>query len=297
MARKSKDGFRLWYVLLPVGLLIAAAAALFFTGKTGPSGENEWITLFKAYGGDAQAQYVSGLPFDRRRGGSNDEARAVQWYQKAADQGYAEAQIALADLYNDHKAEADRDKAFALYSAVKAPTPYVKRRLSEFYMNGRGSVKNDIIRAENLLREAAEGGDPVAEKQWAQRLQATGDRDGAKKLFGQCADRGDPECITSLAYIYYNHGERPKSVEYFNRAALRGYGDAQIRLAMMYFNGLSVPKDRAESYKWALIASKGPKGTPPVAEAVSALSFLEAQLTPEELTEGKARAAAFKVTP
>lgn len=292
--RKSKGGVRLWYVLLPVILVVAVAAGVFFTGKTGPTGENEWITFIKANTGDAQAQYLSGLPYDKRRGGIDDPTRAVGWYEKAAAQGHVDAQIALADLYNEDKGVASRDKAFALYKAVKAPSPDIKHKLSEFYLTGRGSVQKDVEAGERLLREAAQAGDKAAEKAWGQRLNSAGDREGAKLWLSKCADRGDTQCLTDMAYLFYNTGDQPKAISYFNRAADRGNADAQIRLSMLYFNGMAVKKDLAIAYKWALLARQGPKGSAAVSEAREAVPFIESRLTPDQRIEGKKQADAFK---
>ncbi|UDF03075.1 tetratricopeptide repeat protein [Asticcacaulis sp. AND118] len=294
MSRKSSGRFRIWYLLVPLGLIVAVAAAVFLMGKSGPTGENEWITFVKANTGDAEAQYLSGLPYDKRRGGVNDEARAVGWYEKAAAQGHVEAQIALADLYNDDKTEARRDKAFTLYSGLKAPTPAIKRKLAEFHLTGRGSVKKDVTTGEGLLREAAEAGDAPAQKAWGQRLNAMGDREGAKPWLNKCADRGDNQCLTDMAYLLYNTGERPAAIAYFNRAADRGHADAQIRLSMLHFNGMNVAKDQVLAYKWALLAQKGPKGSAAVSEARSAVPFIESHLTPAQIAEGKKQAEAFK---
>ena len=45
--------------------------------------------------GDAEAQYSLGSHYDEGQGVEQDSKEAVKWYQKAADQGHAEAQSNL----------------------------------------------------------------------------------------------------------------------------------------------------------------------------------------------------------
>ncbi|MGH8121069.1 MAG: tetratricopeptide repeat protein, partial [Gammaproteobacteria bacterium] len=52
-----------------------------------------------ANSGDVKAQYFLGLMYEREYGVDQDYAAAVQWYLKAAEQGLADAQIRLAQIY------------------------------------------------------------------------------------------------------------------------------------------------------------------------------------------------------
>lgn len=51
--------------------------------------------------GDAEVQFQLGRYYDNLDGksGQEDSAKAVRWYRKAAEQGHAEAQCALAECY------------------------------------------------------------------------------------------------------------------------------------------------------------------------------------------------------
>ena len=46
----------------------------------------------RAFAGEAQAQYAIGLRYASGRGVPQDDAEAVTWYRKAAEQGHADAQ-------------------------------------------------------------------------------------------------------------------------------------------------------------------------------------------------------------
>jgi hypothetical protein len=46
----------------------------------------------RAKGGDADAQFNLGVMYDNGEGVPEDDAEAVKWYRRAAEQGFAEAQ-------------------------------------------------------------------------------------------------------------------------------------------------------------------------------------------------------------
>ena len=49
--------------------------------------------------GNAEAQYTLGLVYDKGESVPEDDAEAVRWYRRAAEQGYAEAQNSLGEIY------------------------------------------------------------------------------------------------------------------------------------------------------------------------------------------------------
>ena len=58
-------------------------------------------TKIKAEKGDAAAQFALGLMYDVGQGVPKDEAEAVKWIRKAADQEHARAQYNLGVMYAD----------------------------------------------------------------------------------------------------------------------------------------------------------------------------------------------------
>jgi TPR repeat protein len=66
--------------------------------------------------------------------------------------------------------------------------------------------------------------------------------------------------------------------------------EAQYLLAICYAQGLGTAPDPVEAYKWVSLAAVQGK-----AEAKSSQETLEGNLTPEQLAEGRKRAAGFKV--
>lgn len=49
--------------------------------------------------GDAKAQYILGLLLEEGRGIQQDLEKAIEWYTKSAENGYANAQYSLGSLY------------------------------------------------------------------------------------------------------------------------------------------------------------------------------------------------------
>lgn len=82
--------------------------------------------------------------------------------------------------------------------------------------------------------------------------------------------------------------DRKRAALLYRKAAERGHGDAQFHLAALYLRGDGVPRDRAEAYKWALLAHEENITLGPSLEAI------EAELKASEIAEGKRRAQAWK---
>lgn len=98
--------------------------------------------------------------------GKNPEA-AVQWWQKAADQGYPDSLWSLASAYNGTLkggVREDPKKAFALLtSAADQGHRLAQVDLAHLYSEGRG-VERDFEKAFQLYLKAAEQGDEQAQR-------------------------------------------------------------------------------------------------------------------------------------
>jgi len=65
-----------------------------------------------ATGGYAPAQYTLGSCYSCGQGVPQDDAKAAEWFRKAADQGYVNAQVRMGDCYEKGKGvPQDDDKA------------------------------------------------------------------------------------------------------------------------------------------------------------------------------------------
>lgn len=82
--------------------------------------------------------------------------------------------------------------------------------------------------------------------------------------------------------------DRTAAAELYRQAAEAGHIEAKFHLAALYLRGDGVPRDRAEAYKWALLAHEENITLGPSLEA------MEAELKASEIAEGKRRAQAWK---
>jgi|GEM_PF-1461097 len=92
-------------------------------------------------------------------GVEQDDAKAFECYQKAADKGFASAQNGLGYMYaNGRGVEQDDDKAFECYQkAADKGLASAQSNLGKMYANGRG-VEQDDAKAIRWLQKAADKG-------------------------------------------------------------------------------------------------------------------------------------------
>lgn len=104
---------------------------------------------------------------------ARDDATAVDWFRKAADQGLADAQTMLGIAYDTGKGVGQDDVAAASWyrKAADQGNVHAQSQLGLMYEKGRG-VAQDYVAAASWYRKAAERGDPLAQC-YARRL--TGD--------------------------------------------------------------------------------------------------------------------------
>ena len=90
----------------------------------------EWYQKSAAQG-DAAAQFYLGLMYADGRGVPNDDAKAVEWWQKCAAQGVACAQSKLGWMYGEGRGvPKDEAKAYAWFNiaAVNNDSDAIKSR-------------------------------------------------------------------------------------------------------------------------------------------------------------------------
>lgn len=114
----------------------------------------------------------------------------------------------------------------------------------------------------------------------------------AAKWFQRSADQGYAPAQANLALLY-DHGQGvPQSdddaIKWYRLAADQDEPHAQHGLGEMYRNGYGVERDLVEAYKWTNLAAQ--QGH---IEAMGNLSALAKRMTPEEIAQGQAAAAAW----
>ena len=184
-----------------------------------------------AEGGDGRAQAVLGLMFERGLGTATNTGQAIQWYEKAADQGLIPALMDLGGRYFRGDG-VKRDPARALQFWQKSADAGVREaqfNLGLAYARGLGAKKDDAAAAKWFER-AAQAGYVPAEFAWATCLSA-----------GLGTKRNEQG-----------------AVQWFRKAADHGFSLAAYNLGLIYENGMGLPPNPQEAIRWyRMAAAKG----------------------------------------
>lgn len=209
---------------------------------------------------EAKALYDRAEDYYRGRNGvEKDHARAVSFYRRAAERGYAAAQSSLGYMYaTGQGVEKDRRQGFTwTQKAANQGYAEAQRNLAIMYNKGWGVAKN-ITMAVTWYRKAAEQGHDKAQYDLAQLYSkgAVIPRDDAKALkwFRRSADQGNKQAQTNLGVMYYNGQGVDQSyrtaLEWFSKAAEQGHPTAQFNIGFMTEKGQGVAEDRAAAIGW-----------------------------------------------
>lgn len=286
------NGARMWFVF---GFALLCAAGCSDSANTDKPkeivdplakfDEPEFLSLKRqAEAGDAAAQNALGLRYSEGKGVAKDPAQALVWWRKAADQGEANAQYRLGEIYNGTYSDIlygvpkDAAQAVTWYrKAAEQGYAAAQRRLGVSYLNGEGipnSMQNPFLVSEEnkvigvgWLRKAAERGDAGAQfilgghlnegKIGPDGWQTAPDPSAvaeAVKWYRKAADQGLPGAQLQLGMMYTQGEGVPKDASqaavWFRKAAEQGNAAAQRILGWMYEQGEGVPKDDAQAVAW-----------------------------------------------
>ena len=216
-----------------------------------------------------EAQFLLGYWFDKgKMVVERDYAQAVEWYQRAADQGHAGGQWGLACMY----------------------------------CQGFGVPKDEALAADLMRRSACQGyADAQCEMGW---MYETGT--GVPVNFAEsarwtrlAADQGQAVAQAGIA-TKYHHGEGvPKDIVEAARwgrlAADQGNATGLIQLSNMYLDGKICEVDFVEAHKCMNLAAKqtpedNEKGRE---DCVRAVRLMEALMTRSQVVEARRRAKAW----
>ena len=182
----------------------------------------EWYTK-AAEKGYAEAQCNLGICYYNGDGVKQSYEKAVHWYAKAAEQGYARAQCYLGECYEDkHGVPKSFNKAGQWYrKAAEQGYARAQYNLGELYLSGTG-VPQSEEKAVEWYTKAAEQGYTDAQNQ-----------------LGHCYDRG-----WGVPQSY------EKAVYWTRKAAEKGNMYAQWGLAIYYEKGWGVPQSDEKAIEW-----------------------------------------------
>jgi len=173
--------------------------------------------------GNADAQFILGFMLEKGIGFSKDEAEAVKWYRKAAEQ------------------ENSRQEAPSM--------------LGLMYADGRGVTKDNTT-AMRWFRKVVEGGasGKIADQMIKIELRFVENETELMKRYLGEAENGGARAQSILGNMYEKgfgvSKDEAEAFKWYRKAAEQGFGAAQYNLGFMYAEGRGVAKDETEAMKW-----------------------------------------------
>ena len=218
----------------------------------------------RAMQGDPVAQFCLGYMYKHGKGIAQNNKKAIEWYTKAAKQGYTFAQNNLGVMY------------LRLWEELE----FRERKL------GRDDLKTDMMscldRAFGWFRKAAKHGNPTSQFNLASHAAVmikfmppeTPDlnkwSESALLAYRDAASRGYAPAQNELGKIYQFgllgiDQDSKQALQWYLKAASadpnrtnsgeKGYAPAQNNIGKMYLVGDGVRKDSKEAFKWYQMAA------------------------------------------
>ena len=211
--------------------------------------------------GHGESQFNIGYMFENEQGVERSIERAIFWYEKAIEHGYAEARprklllkgqglAGVPEPKYKPQSEPRGIKSMPHVSATiitdKAPDtipqkPMSREELAHMYFTGAG-VKKSYKTAVHLYEEAANQGNLSAQYQLA--VLYTYGLYGVEKSqqksaywFAEAAKQGDVSAMYATGLNYYKGRgvakSMPRAIDWFEQAAAHGYAAAKLRLQVI----------------------------------------------------------------
>lgn len=265
-------------------LLIISFSGMLFAGHK-PFERKNYVAfsneqaLISHFIGDrhAQEQYEQGLLFEDGFECPKDDAQAMVWYRRAAEQGHVKAQYHLGHLL-ENSLDIDWVEVVRWYeSAARAGHHKAQNNLGRLYENGLGVVQS-FEKAANWYWKAALQGDFTAQYNLGILFKygagvrksfklahllfsnaAPRDREAKYELgllyqhgrgvrrsnrkatffYKQAADEGSEDAQYALATLFDAAGELDQAMHYYNLASEQGHMDARSRYNALYEQSIS----------------------------------------------------------
>ncbi|MCW8131077.1 MAG: SEL1-like repeat protein [Planctomycetota bacterium] len=208
-----------------------------------------------ARAGESTAMWALGYASENGLGVPKDEAKAREWYEKAARLGSREGMEMLGKSLYRAKEYAD---AFGwLLKAAEAGKETSMTFVGYALVAGEG-VPKDLARGIEWYRKAADAGETVAARNLGNLyLNGQGvpkDPGKAFDLFRRSAEGGNSGGMANLSYMYRigsgTAQDHAKALDWARKAAEQGEAFAMNSLGIHYHYGLGVAQDFAEAARW-----------------------------------------------
>lgn len=208
----------------------------------------------RANQGDSFAQFCLGYMYKYGEGVKADNEKAIAWYTKAAQKGYAPAQNNLAKMYGDRWRNSEDDEVSDFEKSLELWKQAAEKNdpVAQFNL---GFVYLAVVYADESLNLEKDEGLLILEK--------------AEEWLKRAAKQKQPKLIYTrasglLGILYMKKGREAADNEDFNSAnkwyemaessykaaAEKGNKEAQNDLASMYYNGAGVAQSLTEDKRW-----------------------------------------------
>ncbi len=190
---------------------------------------------------------------------ARDKRGAADWFRKAAEQGHAEAQYRIADMYAEGVGVGFSIKLAQDWFRLAAEQGHAaaQYKMGILCMENEGRQR-DMAQALEWFRRAAGQGYAAAQcdlgVMYAEGMGVPQDDARALEWFRKAAEQGSAEAQYNLGVMYAGGEGVPRdmaqALEWFRKAAGQGNAAAQNYLGIMYCNGYGVAEDRHEAARW-----------------------------------------------
>lgn len=191
---------------------------------------------------------------------ASNPAEALEWFEKAAEQGDSNAHVALAEIYLLGKnTERDPQKAYQHAKfAADQNDPEGLRLLGDIHRYGLGRAV-DADTARQYYQRSADLGNLVAYQKLLSDS-ALNNQQNYELTKEIALQRQEAERLYKLAFAAHYGLKRQQNyaeaLDLYHQSAERGHSKSQTNLGMMYYSGQGVPVDYAQAAKWFEAAAK-----------------------------------------
>ncbi len=269
-------------------------ALMYANGKGVARDTTQAVNWFRraAEEGDASAQYNLALMYERGEGVPLDYKEAARWLSLAADQDLVPAILDLAELsLTPPNSTTNRDVAKAVQYYEKAAnldSAIAQSTLGTIFTKGLPGKVN-YEQAVKWYRKAADQGEPDGELglgvSYALGHGVPVDFEEARRLLTSAAAKGQIEAQYDLASMCEEGkgapADRDLAAHYYEMAADHGMAKAQYRYGLLLAKSNESRSNRIAAYKWLMLAQGSFK------ESTPALSDLRKSMNEQETSEAE----------
>ncbi|KAG0015737.1 hypothetical protein BGZ82_001297 [Podila clonocystis] len=224
----------------------------------------------KARLGDRDAQFALGEMYDRGQGTVQSASQALEWYEKAAEQGHIVAQYAAGTGHRYGQGEDKNERNCHAYNwLIKAANQGHAAAQYEVGLMLSQDVARPCYPDSNIdhewYRKAADQGHAIAQytlgNMYYNGVSFSTDYFSAMNYYLKAANQGHVSASNCAGKMYcIGQGVTQdyfKAAEWYLKAAAQGDKEAQYALAMLYETGLGVVEDNNMAIEWYQKAADG----------------------------------------